>query len=117
MVDGRLRRSGVRTTPVGGIGRPAVLAQHDSHPVVRLEPGIDVAGQRVSAHDRLYLAAALRRSRRLEDALSMGICGPEHDWRSWTFDLDPGEVDPVLGVHWLRDAYEKAVPGAMPGST
>jgi hypothetical protein len=22
--------------------------------------------------------------------LSMGICGPEHDWRSWTFDLDPG---------------------------
>ncbi len=45
----------------------------------------------------------------LEDALSMGICGPEHDERSWTFDLDPGEVDPVLGIHFLRDAYEKAV--------
>jgi putative glutathione S-transferase len=47
----------------------------------------------------------------------MGICGPEHDARSWTFDLDPGEVDPVLGIHWLRDAYEKAVPGYDRGVT
>ena len=38
----------------------------------------------------------VRRLLGLEPALSMGICGPEHDWRSWTFDLDPGEVDPVL---------------------
>ena len=59
----------------------------------------------------------VRRLLGLEDALSMGICGPEHDWRSWTFDLDPGEVDPVLGVHWLRDAYEKAVPGYDRGVT
>jgi glutathionyl-hydroquinone reductase len=28
----------------------------------------------------------------VEPALSLGICGPEHDWRSWTFDLDPGGV-------------------------
>jgi glutathionyl-hydroquinone reductase len=49
--------------------------------------------------------------------LSMGICGPEHDWRSWTFDLDPGEKDPVLGIHWLREAYEKAVPGYDRGVT
>lgn len=47
----------------------------------------------------------------------MGICGPEHDWRSWTFDLDPGEADPVLGIHWLRDAFEKAVPGYDRGVT
>ena len=53
----------------------------------------------------------------LEDALSMGICGPTHDWRSWTFDLDPGEKDPVLGIHWLREAYEKAVPGYDRGVT
>ena len=59
----------------------------------------------------------VRRLLGLEDALSMGICGPEHDWRSWTFDLDPGEVDPVLGVHWLRDAFEKAVPGYDRGVT
>jgi putative glutathione S-transferase len=49
--------------------------------------------------------------------LSMGIAGPEHDWRSWTFDLDPGEVDPVLGIHFLREAYEKAVPGYDKGVT
>jgi len=59
----------------------------------------------------------VRRLLGLEPALSVGICGPEHDWRSWTFDLDPGEVDPVLGIHWLREAYEKAVPGYDRGVT
>ena len=49
--------------------------------------------------------------------LSMGICGPEHDQRSWTFDLDPGGKDPVLGIGWLREAYEKAVPGYDKGVT
>jgi glutathionyl-hydroquinone reductase len=62
-------------------------------------------------------AMIVRRLLGLESALSMGICGPEHDWRSWTFDLDPGEVDPVLGIHWLREAYEKAVPGYDRGVT
>jgi glutathionyl-hydroquinone reductase len=59
----------------------------------------------------------VRRLLGLEPMLSMGICGPEHDWRSWSFDLDPGGVDPVLGIHWLRDAYEKAVPGYDRGVT
>jgi putative glutathione S-transferase len=59
----------------------------------------------------------VRRLLGLEGALSMGICGPTHDWRSWTFDLDPGEKDPVLGIHWLREAYEKAVPGYDRGVT
>jgi putative glutathione S-transferase len=59
----------------------------------------------------------VRRLLGLEGALSMGICGPTHDWRSWTFDLDPGEKDPVLGTHWLREAYEKAVPGYDRGVT
>jgi glutathionyl-hydroquinone reductase len=59
----------------------------------------------------------VRRLLGLEDALSIGICGPTHDWRSWTFDLDPGEKDPVLGIHWLREAYEKAVPGYDRGVT
>jgi putative glutathione S-transferase len=62
-------------------------------------------------------AMIVRRLLGLEDALSMGICGPTHDWRSWTFDLDPGEKDPVLGIHWLREAYEKAVPGYDRGVT
>jgi glutathionyl-hydroquinone reductase len=59
----------------------------------------------------------VRRLLGLEPALSLGICGPEHDERSWTFDLDPGEVDPVLGIHWLRDAFEKADPGYDRGVT
>jgi glutathionyl-hydroquinone reductase len=59
----------------------------------------------------------VRRLLGLEPVLSMGICWPEHDSRSWTFDLDPGGVDPVLGIHWLRDAYEKAVPGYDRGVT
>ncbi|MFD4291985.1 glutathione S-transferase family protein [Rhodococcus sp. NPDC058505] len=50
-------------------------------------------------------AIIVRRLLGLEDALSMGLCGPTHDERSWTFDLDPGGVDPVLGIPRLRDAY------------
>lgn len=62
-------------------------------------------------------AMIVRRLLGLDEALSLGICGPTHDWRSWTFDLDPGEKDPVLGIHWLREAYEKAVPGYDRGVT
>jgi len=42
-------------------------------------------------------AIIVRRLLGLEDVLSMGICGPTHDERSWTFDLDPGGRDPVAG--------------------
>ena len=41
----------------------------------------------------------------LQDVLPMGICGPVHDEDSWTFDLDPGGVDPVLRVPRLKDVY------------
>lgn len=41
----------------------------------------------------------------LEDVLPMGICGPVHGEDSWTFDLDPGGVDPVLKVPQLKDVY------------
>ncbi len=58
-----------------------------------------------------------RRLLGLEDALSMGICGPVHDARSWTFDLDPGQVDPVLGIPRLKDAYEARPDGYKPGVT
>jgi len=59
----------------------------------------------------------VRRLLGLEPVLSLGICAPEHDWRSWTFDLDPGGVDPVLGIHRLREAYERAEPGYDRGVT
>src|SRR3954449_8459304 len=41
----------------------------------------------------------------LEDVISLGTPGPTHDERSWTFDLDPGGRDPVLGIERLQDAY------------
>ncbi|MGZ8802958.1 MAG: glutathione S-transferase family protein, partial [Mycobacterium sp.] len=58
-----------------------------------------------------------RRLLGLEDVLSIGFCGPTHDERSWTFDLDPGGVDPVLGIHYLRDAYNKRIPDYPKGVT
>ena len=59
----------------------------------------------------------VRRLLGLEDALSMGICGPTHDADSWTFDKDPSEVDPVLGIPRLKDAYEARFPGYPKGIT
>jgi glutathionyl-hydroquinone reductase len=47
----------------------------------------------------------VRRLLGLEPVLSIGFCGPTHDERSWTFDLDPGGVDPVLKIPRLQDAY------------
>ena len=38
-------------------------------------------------------AIIVRRLLGLEDAISLGLCGPTHDERSWTFDLDPGGVE------------------------
>jgi len=58
-----------------------------------------------------------RRLLGLEDSLSMGICGPVHDENSWTFDLDPGHRDPVLGIPRLKDAYEARPQGYKPGVT
>ncbi|MGJ7442527.1 glutathione S-transferase family protein [Aquipuribacter sp. MA13-6] len=62
-------------------------------------------------------ALIVRRLLGLEDAISLGLTGPVHDARSWTFDLDPGEVDPVLGIPRLKDAYEKRFPGYPKGIT
>ena len=85
----------------------------DAHPV---EPG----------RYRLVVARAcpwanraiiVRRLLGLEDAIPMGICGPVHDERSWTFDLDPGGRDPVLGYERLREAYLARDPGYSKGVT
>ena len=62
-------------------------------------------------------AVIVRRLLGLEDALSMGLAGPTHDWRSWEFDLDPGGRDPVLGIRRLREAFEEREPGYDRGIT
>ena len=62
-------------------------------------------------------AIIVRRLLGLEDALSMGITGPTHDERSWTFDLDPGGRDPVLGIERIQDAYLARFPDYAKGIT
>src|SRR4051794_21362287 len=62
-------------------------------------------------------AVIVRRLLGLEDAISVGLCGPTHDWRSWSFDLDPGGVDPVLRIERLRDAFLRRDPGYDKGIT
>jgi putative glutathione S-transferase len=62
-------------------------------------------------------AIIVRRLLGLEDAISMGVAGPTHDERSWTFDLDPGARDPVLGIERLQEAYVKRFPGYDRGVT
>lgn len=62
-------------------------------------------------------AIIVRRLLGLEDVVSIGFCGPTHDERSWTFDLDPGGVDPVLQIPRLQDAYFKRFPDYAKGIT
>ena len=62
-------------------------------------------------------AIIVRRLLGLEDALPMAVAGPTHDWRSWTFDLDPDGVDPVLGIPRLRQAYLARFPDYDRGIT
>ena len=58
-----------------------------------------------------------RRLLGLETALSVGMPGPTHDKRSWTFDLDEGGVDPVLGYERLQQAYFARFPDYPRGIT
>ncbi|MEU8077881.1 glutathione S-transferase C-terminal domain-containing protein [Catellatospora citrea] len=62
-------------------------------------------------------AVIVRRLLGLEQALPMAVAGPTHDARSWTFDLDPGGRDPVLGIERLQDAYFARFPGYERGIT
>ncbi len=59
----------------------------------------------------------VRRLLGLEDVLSMGVTGPTHDARSWTFDLDPGGRDPVLGIERIQEAYFARHPDYPRGIT
>src|SRR6478609_5469316 len=53
----------------------------------------------------------------LEDVISLGTPGLTHDERSWTFDLDPGGVDPVLGIERIQQAYLTRYPDYPRGIT
>ena len=62
-------------------------------------------------------AVIVRQLLGLQDVISLGLCGPAHDERSWTFDLDPDGVDPVLGIERLQQAYFARVPDYPRGIT
>jgi glutathionyl-hydroquinone reductase len=59
----------------------------------------------------------VRRLLGLEGAISLGMPGPTHDARSWTFDLDPDGVDPVLRIPRIQDAYFARFPDYPRGIT
>lgn len=62
-------------------------------------------------------AIIVRRLLGLEDAISLGTPGPTHDERSWTFDLDEGGKDPVLGTERLQENYFTRFPDYPRGIT
>ena len=62
-------------------------------------------------------AIIVRRLLGLEPVLSMAVAGPTHDERSWTFDLDPGGRDPILGIERLQEAFLARDPGYQKGIT
>jgi glutathionyl-hydroquinone reductase len=62
-------------------------------------------------------AIIVRRLLGLEAAISMGLCAPTHDERSWTFGLDPDGRDPVLGIERLQEAYLARFPDYDRGIT
>ena len=64
-----------------------------------------------------HRSTIVRRLLGLEDAISIGVCGPTHDVRSWTFDLDEGGVDQGLGIARLQEAYFKRTPNYPRGIT
>ncbi|GAB3848205.1 glutathione S-transferase family protein [Nesterenkonia populi] len=59
----------------------------------------------------------IRRLLGLEDVISLGTPGPVHDVRSWTFDLDEGGKDPMLGTERLQENYFARFPDYPRGIT
>ncbi len=53
----------------------------------------------------------------LDRVISVGECGVLRDPRGWVFSEDLGEVDPVLKIHYLDDAYLKGDPDFVGRST
>lgn len=53
----------------------------------------------------------------LDSVISIGECGILRDPRGWVFSEDLGEVDPVLKIHYLDDAYLKGDPDFTGRST
>ncbi|QIJ66147.1 glutathione S-transferase C-terminal domain-containing protein [Streptomyces sp. JB150] len=56
-------------------------------------------------------AVIARRLLGLEASVSLAITDPVQDDRSWRFSLDPDGRDPVLGIRYLSEAYDRRETG------
>ena len=91
-----------------------ILADPDSHWPVESGRYRLIAARACPWANRTII---VRRLLGLEDVISIGMPGPTHDARSWTFDLDPGGVDPVLGIERLQQAFFARFPDYPRGIT
>lgn len=103
-----------RTTPRRDPGDPGLFVDRftaDPTSGLPVEPGrFRLVAARACPWS--HRAIVVRRLLGLEPVLSLGLAGPLHDDAvGWTFHLDPGGRDPVLGIRYLREAYEAAEPG------
>ncbi|MEV0174299.1 glutathione S-transferase C-terminal domain-containing protein [Streptomyces sp. NPDC050803] len=60
-------------------------------------------------------AVISRRLLGLDSGLSLAVADPVQDDRSWRFTLDPGGRDPVLGIRYLAEAYDRREADAPGG--
>lgn len=101
-------------------GAPTPLPSHRGGDGTRLQWPVEPHRYRLIAARACpwaHRSLIVRRLMGLEPVISLGLTGPTHDIRSWTFDLDPDGLDPVLGVPRLKDAYEARFPGYPRGIT
>ncbi|WP_297741147.1 glutathione S-transferase family protein [uncultured Tessaracoccus sp.] len=70
-------------------------------PVVRGKYRLIVGNLCPWAHRQLIVREVLG----LQHSISVGIVDPIRGEHGWEFNLDEGGVDPVLGIHELREAY------------
>lgn len=55
-------------------------------------------------------ASIVRKLLGLEDVISAGKVNPERTPEGWEFSLDRDNVDPILGIHYLGEAYAASDP-------
>ena len=102
--SGRLTRSTTRSRAGPRTARATCRSGRSSPAATGWSPPGPARGRNRSI---IVRAAARPRGR----ASRWALPGPTHDERSWTFDLDPGGRDPVLGIERLQEAYLARDPG------
>lgn len=98
------------------VANPHQHTQDDNHSYWPVQAGKYhlVAARACPWANRTLIA---RRLLGLEDTISIGLPGPTHDVRSWTFDLDQDGKDPILGIERIQEAYFKRFPDYPRGIT